>query len=153
MAGALADVMEDQAQKAESIREVEARRKEGRKHGPGAWILLILLLAVSAYIWIGSPAWLEAGPEPLPENLVDAGLRVEVYQQALLVNAFIESNQRLPESLEDVIDGETRVTLTPLNGLDYRLEITGPGGPVDYVSTDPLDRFLGNSMQIIQQGG
>lgn len=153
MAGALADVMKDQAQKAQSQKAAETQGKKRRKTHPITWGAFILFSAFSAYIWIASPEWLESGPDPLPAALVDAGLRMEVYQQALLINRFVDVSQRLPRGLEDLGGPETRVTYAPLGGLDYRLELTGPQGTVAYVSTEPLDQFLGNSRQIIRQGG
>lgn len=153
MAGALADVMKDQAAKAQSRREADARRKRGRRNGPGSWITLFVLLAVSGYIWIVSPSWLQSGPAPIPPTLADAGLRVEVYQQAIRIDEFVQENQRLPRDLAELGDEETRVEFTPLSGLEYRLRISGPQGFVEYTSPQDLGGFVGNALQIIRQGG
>jgi len=153
MAGALADVMKQQADKAQSQREADAERKKGRKSSPFTWVLFLALSAVSAYIWIGSPDWLESKPAPVPPELAAAGLRMEVHQQALMVNRYLEDSGRLPETLAEAGIGETGVVYTPVGEARYRLELTGPKGSVEYDSDEPLDLFLGDALHVIRQGG
>ena len=153
MAGALADVMQDQAQKIQSRQDVEAQRKKRKRPSPIRWVALVLLSAVLAYIWLGSPTWLESGPAPIPPALAEAGLRMEVFQQAVVVNQFLEQRGRLPQDISETGARASDVIFTPLNAQTFRLELSTPLGEVEYVSSQPLDEFLGNSFEVIRQGG
>lgn len=153
MAGALADVMQDQAQKAQTRQAVEDRRKVAKKTSPFTWVVFLVLLVASAYVWFGSPGWLDSGPAPVPTTLADAGLRVEVFQQAVLVNRFLEERGRLPRDLSEAVERDSEVVFTPLGSQAYRLELSNSLGEVVYLSSQRLDAFLGNSMEIILQGG
>ncbi len=154
MASALADVLEDQATKAK--RRAKAPRPTERRAGPAILGLLAVLATVSAYLWFGNPAWLQPDPpEPLPLLVQDAGLRMEVYLQALRVEEFREREGRLPNTLEEAGDPFSEVGYVRLDGARYRLSLSRfePDLTVEYDSGQPLGEFLGNAPQLIRGVG
>lgn len=152
MADALADVMKDQNEKAAS-REVAGARAE-RRTSPVTWVAFLLLSAFSGYLWLGSPSWLQPEtPNPVTPALHDAGLRMEIYNQALLVESFKGLQGRLPNSLAEAGDPFTVVQYERLDGDRYRLIMTGEGEALEYRSGDPLLEFLGDAPRVIEEGG
>ena len=148
---AIADVLDDQAEKARTRKEAPVPR-EGRS-GPLVWVAFVVLTAISTYVWFASPEWLEAPvSEPAPPELAEAGIRMEVYLQAVNVQDFLDREGRLPNSLEEVGDPFTLVVYERLDADRYRLSLDGPDGVVMYQSTDPLEGLMGNAMQTIREG-
>ncbi|MBT8398469.1 MAG: hypothetical protein HKO65_02295 [Gemmatimonadetes bacterium] len=155
MADALADVLVEQKEKVQ--RRKEATPKPERRTSPVVWVALILLSAVSGYIWFGSPAWLNADPDPVPPPLAEAGLRMEIFYQAVLVEDFLESEGRLPNDLAEAGEPLSEVDYEKIDARTYRLALAGLGEAsdvvVEYISTDSLEAFLGDAPQIIRMGG
>jgi len=152
MADALADVLQEQTKKADS------RRSSGggggkKKTSPATWLLLVLFSGLSSYIWFGSPTWLDSGPPPLPPALVEAGIRLEIFQEALLVEDFLNAEGRLPDDLDEAGDPYAEVDYQRVDPTTYRLALAGPEGIVEYVSRDSLELFLGDAEMVIRTGG
>ena len=78
---------------------------------------------------------------------------MEVFQQAVVVIQFLEEQGRLPRDISETGARDSDVVFTPLNGQTFRLELSTPLGEVEYVSSQPLGEFLGNSFEVIRQGG
>ena len=152
MADALADVLKDQDEKAKSRIAAPSREKR-RKTSPFTWVMLVVSSGLSGYVWLASPSWLEPPPPVLSPALAEAGLRMEVLQQALLIEGFREAEGRLPNDLSEAGDPYSEVDYRRIDARNYRLRFAGEGGAVEYVSTEPLDVFLGNSVQVIRRGG
>lgn len=151
MADALADVLKDQGDKAKRRKEVASRRR--RTTPPVTWVAFVLLSIISGYLWIGSPSWLHpAPPDPISPALEDAGLRMELFHQALLVEGFRSREGRLPNSLSEAGDPFSEVEYHQVNGQAYRLVSAGGLGRVEYASTDSLELFLGDAAQVIEAG-
>jgi hypothetical protein len=151
MAETLAEVLKEQKTKAE---EWEKPTSPGKKRtSPASWVVLLLLTGVSGYVWFGNPSWLRYSPPPIAPELADAGMRMEIFQHALLVEEFYVSEGRLPNDLLEAGGPSGAVEYEQLGARDYRLALPGPEGEVEYVSTETLETFLGNAAQIIRQGG
>jgi len=151
IADALADVLEDQKTR-KRIRE-GARGPGSRRGGPAGTVALVLLALVSAYLWFGSPSWLDtSGDNPVDPQLLAAGARMEIYLQALRLEAFRSREGRLPQSLAEAGGNDSDVEYERLDGQRYRLSMTGPAGVVSYMSTSPLDDFLGDAVTVIRGG-
>ena len=154
IADALAEVLKDQSEKAK--KRVATKPQPKKKTAPLTWGALVVFSAASAYIWLGSPSWLDPSPPAPPPTLAEAGLRMEVFQEALLVEEFREREGRLPVDLAEAGDPDSEVAYARMDDGTYRLLLEGlsqsPAG-VEYVSTDSLEGFLGNSLQTIHQGG
>ena len=120
---------------------------------PRTWVAFLLLSVFSGYLWIGSPSWLQpTPPDPMAPALEEAGLRMEVFLQALLIEEFRDQEGRLPNSLSEAGDPFSEVEYIRGNSQDYRLTFAGPGGAVEYASTDSLELFLGDAPRIIREG-
>jgi hypothetical protein len=50
-------------------------------------------------------------------------------------------------------DPYTGVEYEAIDEDSYRISLSGPLGEVEYVSSDSLDAFLGDSFEIIRSGG
>ena len=152
MADALADVIKDQSEKAQAREAAAARTR--RTSGPVTWVLFVVCSVFSAYLWIGSPQWLKPDPPgPVPAPLADAGLRMEVYNQAVLVEDFLEREGRLPNSLQEAGDPFSDVSYQRLDERTYLLALETESGAVRYESGRPLEAFLGDALQVIREGG
>ena len=151
IAGALADVMEDQKAKARARRHAKPPRS--RRTGPLKVGMLAILALVSLYLWFGSPEWLDAsGDNPVSPELAAAGVRMEVYLQAVRVEDFLAREGRLPSSLAEAGDAFSEVEYERMNDQGYRLSMNAPGGVVTYLSSDPLELFLGDAVEVIGGG-
>ena len=151
MADALADVMKEQSEKA----QLRGERGPGgrRTTSSGTWVAFVILSVFAGYLWVGSPSWLlPTPPDPISPALGEAGLRMEVFHQALLVEEFRDQEGRLPNSLSEAGDPFSEVEYFRENGQSYRLAFAGAEGRVEYTSTDSLELFLGDAPQIIREG-
>ena len=148
---AIAHVLEEQAEKAKNRDEAPVPREGGSS--PLVWGAFVVFTALSAYVWFAPPAWLDVPvSEPMSSELAEAGIRMEVYLQAVNVQEFLESERRLPNSLEELGDPFTLVVYERLDADRYRLSMDGPDGVVMYQSTDSLDGLMGDAMQTIREG-
>jgi len=148
LVGALADVLEDQKAKAKARKEVRAPRSP--KTGPLKTVILLVLTGVSAYLWFGSPEWLStANDNPVAPELLDAGARMEIYLNAIKIEDFKAREGRLPRSLAEVGEPQAEVEFEPLGTDGYRLATPGPEGIISYISSESLELFLGNALEVI----
>ena len=151
MADALADVLKDQTDKGEN--RGKGPPQMGRKTSPMVWAALVVFSVLSGYVWFGSPSWLAYAPPGVPATLAEAGLRMEVFQQAVLVEEFLEDEGRLPNDLAEAGDPFSDVEYDKIDARTFRLASSADGHAVEYISTDSLNVFLGNALQIIRRGG
>lgn len=152
MADALADVLQEQTKKSDSGRS-PGKGGGKKKTSPATWLLLVLFSGLSAYIWLGTPTWLASGPPPIPPALVEAGIRLELFQEALLVEDFLEAEGRLPKDLTEAGDPYAEAEYQQVDPTTYRLALAGPRGIVEYVSRDSLELFLGDAEMVVRTGG
>jgi hypothetical protein len=152
MADTLAEVLRDQNEKAKGWQKSPDGHGR-RKTSPFTWVVLFAGLFLSGFVWFAPPSWLDPSPTPLSPALTEAGLRMEVFQQALLVKQFLENQGRLPDDLAEAGAPYTEVGYQKIDAGRYRLTLFSPVASVEYLSTDSLETFLGNSLQIIRQGG
>jgi hypothetical protein len=152
LADAVAEVMKDQAEKA-VVRE-EALAPLDQPPSATPWIALGVLTLISLFLWFGSPGFLETSPlEPLPPDVQEAGVRMEIYLQALKVQEYLRDEGRLPNSLAEAGDPFSPVEYERMDRRSYRLWLQGPAGIVELTTADSLEAFLGNARQIIGGGG
>jgi len=151
IAEAVAHVLEYQAEKARSLAEVQPPAERG--FPLFRWLLFFVLLSVSLYLWFGSPAWLQPAPPPaLPLAYEEAGLRMEIYHAALLVEDFREEEGRLPSTLGEAGDPFSELRYERLDARTYRLAGSTERLSLEYVSTEPLEAFLGDAPEVIRRG-
>jgi len=148
LASALRDVLDDGKARGDSPPGKAPPSRFGRS--PLGWALVVVLGALSGYLWVGSPGVLNPSPpEPLPVALVDAGLRVTVFRYANQIEAFRAREGRLPESLAEV-GGEEENLLYVRDGRGgFSLSVASAGVQVQYSSTVSPESFLGNARDVI----
>ena len=144
----LADVLRDQEEKA--LEGTQRPIPWGERHRLSLSISLVLLMAISVLLWASPPAWLHSpGAGPLPAGTAEAGLRMEVYLQAIRVRSFQAHERRLPNSLEEAGDPHSIVIYERLDAERYRLSVEGPGGSMVYESSQSPDDFLGDAPAVL----
>lgn len=117
--------------------------------------LFIATVAFGAYLLVATPAWLITPPPP-PESpeIVEASLRVAMWQQALHVERYHEQEGKLPADLPQagapVVHG---VSYHQVSEDSYL--ITGNNEDTDLVlrSEESFDDFLGESLKTIANRG
>jgi len=140
-ARALADVLRDQAERAEAANaaeEVRSRRMHARRK------VLVGTWAAAALVWLTAPFWLEV-PVPEPPTVADEAqsLRLNVFLQSQAIEAYRLRSGRLPFVLQEAGP--------PFRGMDYRrfdsrsYELQGRSDRVilRYHSDQPAFDFVG----------
>lgn len=109
-ARALAEVLRDQEERAESARQTEERKDKRHRFRRGS---LIATWLAAAYVWIATPAWLTVQPAPPPTAEEEAqALRVNVFLQSQAIEAYRIERGRLPYVLQEAGP--------PFRGMEYR---------------------------------
>lgn len=148
-ARAIAEVLRDQEQRAETARRGEERRERTRRYRRGA--LVTTWIAV-AYVWLGSPSWLEVEPSPQQSVMDEArALRLNIFFQSQKIEAYRHARGRLPYVLEEAGP--------PFEGLEYRrrdsrfYELRGESRRVHmrYESERPALDFVGSASAPLEQ--
>lgn len=149
-ASILSEVLRDQRER-RARREQASEKKpsgEGRKKivALGMAVVLVILLAAR-------PDFLQ--PEPLSQpsrELIEAGLRMDMYAAAIQVQRFRERQGGLPPSLESVT--EAADTDLRYNRLPSGYYLVGARQSVEivYRSDEPLDALLADAREVIQRG-
>ncbi|HUG39188.1 MAG TPA: hypothetical protein VMM12_01820 [Longimicrobiales bacterium] len=144
----LLEVLEQQA-------ELTARGEPGQQDGGGGtlkWILVAVLVVITAWVWVVPPGWLvPPAPEPPPVAEEEASLRLAMYLQAQRIRVYAMEHGRPPESLAEA--GE------PLPGMQYLVigpgvfELTGATERVrlTYRSDQPLREWVGTAADVLDQ--
>lgn len=118
-------------------------------------LLFFVTVAFGGYVLVTKPAWLiTPPPPPEPAPIVDASLRVAMWQQALYVERYRTNEGRLPEDL-------AQAGAPQMDGIFYHrigegsYLISGSNGDIDLVlrSEDSFDDFVGESLEIISNRG
>jgi hypothetical protein len=114
------------------------------------WVATLTLIALLAAGLALRPAWLFNEPKPEPRELMEAGLRVQMFVEVEKIERFKEQTGRLPSSAEEV--GIAAGSGVRYEGHGQNYTLTGTYGPVTltYSSGTPPNEFLGNSYQVIR---
>jgi hypothetical protein len=137
--------------------EREARRAEAaarRRHGTSRLLMLVcttILVFVGVYLYVERPEWVFPTP-PTPESIAvrEAGLRISVANAAQHIERFRQRSGRLPATLIEAGAHETALTYEP-GGTGYKLHADVGDVRVSYDSSEPLERFIGNSFKVISR--
>lgn len=149
IADALADVLQDQARHAEARERAEVPRD---RSSPLHWVVLAVLFAFNAYLWLASPEWLQPEPPPEPSlELEEAGLRIEMYMQAARIEAFREAEGRLPATLLEAGEPIEDIEYERIDARTYQLRAASERMSLEYVSTDRLETLLANAREVIRR--
>ncbi len=146
----LADVLRHEEEKVRLRTEVSG--PWGVRHQKPLLALLLIFSLSSAFLWVLSPGWNSAKTLPhLSPELASAGLRMEVFLQAVRVRDFRAREGRLPNSLEEAGDPYSMVRYERLDAGRFRLELDGPQEILVYESGQAPGEFLGNALEIIEE--
>lgn len=147
----LADVLREEEKKAKVRDEIPV--PWGRRHRLPLLISLLFLTVLSFFLWVFPPGWLlPNGPPSLSPAVADAGLRMEVYLQAVRILDFQAREGRLPNSLEEAGDPHSAVRYERLDPERFRVSVQGPEGSATFDSGQSLSDFLGNAPAILGVG-
>ena len=147
----VAEVLEAEVEKA-ILRHGAPVPREG-EGGPLAWISLLILTVISAYLWFSPLGILDSPIPESPASLMRAGIRMELGLQAMKIDDFHRREGRLPNSLAEAGGPFSRVSYERLDGERYLLSLSGPQGVVIHLSTNPLTGLLGDAADVIRRGG
>ncbi len=142
---AVGAVMTHVAVKAAQVVKQQERAKARPK--PIKAVVLLALIGLNLYLWLGDPKWLHFNPPPPPTyQYYQDGWKMAAYMQAQRVEEFRKTKAKLPTSVEQVRD--------PVRGVAYRrvsdqhYQLTAGEGParVVYDSHEPLKAWVGLSL-------
>lgn len=146
-ARALAEVLRDQAERADTVRRIEERRLRRARVRRGT---LMVTWAVVAYVWLATPAWLTVQPPQVPTAAEEAlSLRVHVFLQSQAIEAYRLRSGRLPYVLQEAGP--------PFRGMEYQrfdsrtYELRGRTDRVllRYNSGQPAMDFVGDAADVL----
>lgn len=145
---AVAAVMEHEEKKAVA----RAKQETARRHGsPVRRLLLVGLLLFNAYLWLGSPQWLEYRTPPVPPvSYYESSYKIAIYMQRQRVEEFRAQKGRLPIVARQAGTPVKGVEYQPLDRNVYELRAGNVVKRIRYVSTDSIAVFLGRTL--IQMG-
>jgi hypothetical protein len=150
IADALADVLEHTAKRAEAEASAEKPRDRSSAFH---WFGLGILTAISAYLWFGAPDWIQPEPPPPPTvQLEEAGLRLNLYLQAMRIERFRTAEGRLPASLVEAGDPISNIEYQRMDEGTYHLSGTSDNMVLGFTSTEPLETLLTDAMAVIRGG-
>lgn len=111
--------------------------------------ILVLLLAVTAYLAVSPPAWVLPRPLPPPNPQErEAGDRFAIYLQAQRIDHFRSTTGRLPATLAEAGEPMDGIDYLPGSGATYVLQ-SARDGALRYSSTGSFREFLGGSMKFL----
>lgn len=109
-ARALAEVLRDQANRAEAALLAEDRRERRARVRRG---VLMATWGFVAWVWLATPSWLRVEPPPKPPVATEAqSLRLNVFLQSQAIEAYRLQRGRLPFVLQEAGP--------PFRGMEYR---------------------------------
>jgi hypothetical protein len=145
-ASALADVLRQEAEKAEIVH----RPPLSRERIAFGYMALAVATFLAFWIWFFPPGWAQRNPVRAPSLAEEeTSLRLVMFLQAQRIEAFRVENGHLPESLEDAGPPLPGVEYTPLAGQTYYLRGEGDQAYLGYFSSQPIDTFLGDSEDLL----
>lgn len=131
-----------------------ARHAERPTNWRLVWACMAVFVAVGGGVLVLRPEWVY--PVPPPEEspaLTDASLRLAMVRERQRVQAFVQQNGALPSSMAEAGGTLAGLVLIPEVGSGYLLRYSGVGQVLELRSTDSLEAFLGNSLQVILTRG
>lgn len=139
----------------ETKRKAASKRQQNR-HSSRVVLLVAAgaLFGLSVYLLAARPAWFFTPPlPPEPPAVQEASLRLTLVREAERVRQFQQSNGRLPQTLAEA-GGAVR-DLEYEARPDGTFAVRAPLGAttLELRSTDQVDRFLGDSWQLIMGRG
>jgi hypothetical protein len=112
-----------------------------------AWVSLVLLVALCAWVWVAPPEWLVPRPAAPPSvEYRRASARVALALHAQRIDAYRATRGRLPRNATEAGIRTGDFEYTRLDTLTYELSSRVSGEVIAYRSTQPRDQFLAAAM-------
>lgn len=135
----------------------KATRGRAAAQGGGRGLLLGsfgILAVLVAYLAVAQPEWVFTPPEtPEPPEVVAASMRLMLVRERQRVESFKFRTGRLPSSLVEAGGHNPAAELVPEPGGAYIIRALQGGAALELRSTDSVEAFLGNSLQVILSRG
>lgn len=114
------------------------------------WTGVAILAALTGYVLGTQPEWAfpNRGLAESPE-VTAASMRLSLVRERQRVETFRQRNGRLPATLAEAGGVATNIELVVEPGDTYVLRAVENGAALELRSTEALDAFLGNSLQLI----
>ncbi|MFO7895075.1 MAG: hypothetical protein R6U63_15280 [Longimicrobiales bacterium] len=146
----LLEVLEHEKNQAARDRALEEAERQRSKERRGPYWPVVVLLAITAWLWLFPPAFLRLEPPPpQPVAQEEAALRFTMYVQAQRIKAFQEENGRLPGSLEEAGPPLPNMRYTVLHTDLYQLTAMTDRVTLTYRSDLPLSEFVGSGADVV----
>ena len=114
---------------------------------------MALFTALFIYLLVFSPSWIAPGAvDPIAPTVIDDGLRVSIFLTVRQVEGFREEQGRLPTDLDEAGGGRAGVVYQRLDDATFRISATTRGTELTYLSSEPLDAFVGGALRILEGG-
>lgn len=145
-------IREIQVAEKEKLEErAEQRRSMSRGKGGSRLGVAVVLGAFLAWLWVAPPAWLNPPVASRPSPAVqEAGARYALYLQAQQVESFRQERGRLPTNLAETGEPITGINYSPGEDGYWVMSAGTEGSEILLTSSDSLDDFLGNSLNVLQ---
>ena len=142
----LRDVMEHVVETAKK----PPQQKKSRAPRVIAIVLCLLLLGASAYSWIARPEaiWGPSGA-PVSPVLDGASARLTIAIIAQRLNEARAQTGRYPRALDEIGEAPVEITYRLVGDTIFVLGARTGVDSLEYRSTQPLDEFVGRSMDIV----
>ena len=147
-AAALVAVLRDQAEKEEAGHKAQQTLKRRTRRGN---VSLAVSVFMAAWVWIFPPDTIriERPPEPTVAE-EEASLRRAIFLQNSAIQQYRIKNGHIPEELEEAgpaFDGMEYIQLTRR---EYRLRGRSERVTLSYSSTEPIEDFVGDDLDLIE---
>ncbi len=115
---------------------------------------LAVLSALLVWIWTAPPAIVRGPePEPLSVEMEDAGLRMDMFVQAVRIMDFVDENGSLPAAAALAGDTVPGVVYQVLGEDLFHLTGRGERLTIQWRSDQPGDSLIGDAPERIRNGG
>lgn len=114
------------------------------------WTGLALVVAIGVYVGSAQPEWVFRN-QAIAESpeLTVASMRLSLVRERQRIEAFRLRNGRLPATLAEAGGVATNIEMVVEPGETYVLRTVQNGTALELRSSEALDTFLGNSLQLI----
>lgn len=144
---ALAEVLRDQTERAEAVRQSEERQHRRARARRG--VLIGTWVAV-AWVWVATPSWLTVEQPPVPTVADEArSLRVNVFLQSQAIEAYRRERGRLPYVLQEAGPPFRGMDYRRTDGRSYELEGRSERVLLRYNSEQPALDFVAGSADLL----
>lgn len=115
-------------------------------------VLCVALLGASAYSWIAKPEFIWGASATVSPHRQDAEMRFGMFLLAQRLEAFRAQTGHYPAALGDIGESVEGLSYRLVTDSVFELQALTDTGSLVMRSDQPMDVFLGNSVQLIQRG-